>query len=344
MKVFDLFSDREIPDGTQTANYRLLPQDSLVILGVASNNSPKFDQWHRQLKNISATGQYVFVDGGHDPVRLSDVDVAATLEFLEHQFPNTKAVLLSSNCAHWNNPLPKTVYFPFCFLNLYQPSNPGARKKRMGCLNRNNTPHRPWLMHNLLSKGLIDPNRDVYSIAFASPFDGVSYADVASFLGLPPDNPITEIIHSYPPYVATNYDEFINDYTTNHPAWHTGITIITETECGDWTMMTEKTCKAIMNKCCWTAYASETGYEVMRGLGFDPDFFDEHASYTDVSPIERICQKFDTEESAIDYYHSQQQRIEHNFFWFGDAQGSSNQIGPWANNWLPKLQHCLSNL
>jgi hypothetical protein len=52
-------------------------------------------------------------------------------------------------------------------------------------------------------------------------------------------------IAKWPASIATHPDDFLNDYSINHPAWHTGIAIITETEPDEHTIVCEKTGKGI---------------------------------------------------------------------------------------------------
>ena len=147
-----------------------------------------------------------------------------------------------------------------------------------------------------------------------------------------------------PSKIATHPDDFYNDWTTHHPAWHTAIAIITETDVGDATMVTEKTMKGIMSKSCWSSYMADSGYQLLEAFGFEPRLFADHASYTDIDPILNICRTFDTESAAMDYYHSKLNVIEHNFEWYGGLGGSTHKIGPWADIFLPKFQARLQSL
>ena len=146
--------------------------------------------------------------------------------------------------------------------------------------------------------------------------------------------------------VATHPDDYPNDYTVDHPAWHTAISIVTETESGWMTMITEKTWKAIRSRSCWSAYMSDSGYQFLRDMGFEPDFFNRHASFVDIKPIVKICKTFDTEAVALDYYHSQINKINHNFEWSGgdNQENCQNLNSPWAQRFLRKFHQDLDRL
>jgi hypothetical protein len=267
------------------------------------------------------------------------------LDLIKTHHPGSDPVFLSSNCDHYFAEIPGIVYFPCFFFSNFSKVPLVPRNKRIGCLNRQNTPHRPWLMHNLLSRGLLDQDRDIYSVSFASPYDLASYTDVDGWLQLP--QKVNQLLHRYPPQIATNPDGFPNDVdTVDHPAWHTAITIVTETESGDRTMISEKTPKAIVANCCWTAYMGEAGYQLLEAFGFAPRFFEQHAEGTNIGPIIDICSTLDTEAVAADYRNQFLQQIDHNARWYGNSAELVDQhkilqartSSPWYSLWHLKFQ------
>lgn len=313
--------------------YWVLPEHSVVLMHMTTSGRIDYDAWTRQLDHIPR-GRRVFVDNSYDPVVMKDEDILDLLDFIASVLPGSEPVFLSSRCQHYIDPVPGIVYFPFCFLRNYAAPLDQPRQRRMGCLNRQNTPFRPWLMHNLLSQGLLDSDRDVYSVCFTSPYDDVSYADVASWLGQGPE--INNIIRGYPPRMSTHDDGWPNEVRSAlHPAWYTGVTIVTETEPGDLTLVSEKTLKAIVANCCWTSYMSETGYALLEEFGFQPRFFPEHAQDRDIQPILDICTVIDTEARAMEYRMEHIAQIQHNADWFDLGSG------PWLDAWLPKFHNSI---
>lgn len=347
MLVLDLINPLIIKEiGPGNFSHRLLPDDCVIL-----NNTPfirpeiSWDDFYQQLRQIQAQGlsqRYVFVDCSYDPIKYSDSEIQQRINEIAEFFPANKTAFLSSLTRHYFSNLSKVIYYPFFFLPKYEEYQPRPRSHRIGCLNRQNTPHRPWLMHNLLSQGLIDDRRDVFSISFTSVYDDVSYSDVASWLGKPPE--FNNILRQWPSKMATHSDNFYNDWTTHHPAWHTAISVITETDPGTHTLITEKTIKGIMSQSCWTSYMDDSGYKLLEAFGFEPRLFADHASYTNIEPILGICRTFDTESAAMDYYHSLQHIIQHNFHWYGGTSGSTRQLGPWIDRFLPKFHSLLENL
>lgn len=328
--AFDLRQPGKIFVNDAPECYRILPSDSIVLMGMTLMGTIDMESWQQQLKQIPHA-KWIFVDNSYDPVKLSDDGIAIVLGLIKECYPEARIFFLSSNCRHYLSPINGVVYFPYCFFNIYEPSDNRVRSRRMGCLNRNNTPHRPWLMHNLLSQGLIDQDRDVYSVCFTSPYDTTSYSDVAGWLGQSPE--FNQIFRQYPPHMATHPDGAANDvFTVRHPAWHTAVTIITETEAGDLTMVTDKTIKGMISDCCWTAYMGESGYRLLEEFGFEPRFFSQHAQGTDVAPILEICRVLDTESRAMDYREQKLSQIKHNHDWY------TGPYGPWFQLWNPKFQ------
>jgi hypothetical protein len=343
LRTFNLRDPNTVVEIDNPVNYKVLPQDSVALHHVLYHLTPQMTTWHHQFSQLvsqGVTANRVFIDGSFDPVIYTESQLNELIELAQQFWPNSKILLLSSDVKHFGIGNENICWFPWCFLNIYQESRPRVRQKRIGCLNRRNAPHRVWLMHHLLTQGLLDAERDVYSISFLSHYDQVSASNVAAWLNQPPwFNDL--IYHHQPADVATHPDDFANDYTTNHPAWSTAIAIITETEPGPWTMITEKTLKAIMSRSCWTSYMGDDGYQLMEVLGFEPRLFDSHAEGYNIVPTLDLCRKLDTESVAMDYYHSRVQQIEHNFEWFGGADGSTNQLGPWWENYYPQLRYKL---
>lgn len=344
MKVFDFLSPTCLQEfaGTPDA-YRMLPDNSIVLWNTpyTTIDRSSWTNYYKNLqtlKNQSITDRYVFIDASCDPLLVSNQDMldhlAATREF----FPNAKVAVLTSRCQDWFDDIPGLIYYPFFFSIAYNSYEPRPRAGRIGCLNRQHSPHRVWLMHSLLSENLIDPSRDVYSVGFASPYDPTFYCKVSSFIENRRDLDLA--IQKYPPQISTHPDNFSNDYTINHPAWHTGIAVVTETHPGDKTLITEKTAKAIISQSCFSIYMAEAGYRVLEELGFEPRFFPDHASNTNIEPIIQLCKTIDTESAAMDYRQQHMAKINHNAEWFN--QGAV--FGPWYDQYKSKFQRDLDRL
>jgi len=343
LRTFNLRDSSTVVEIDNPINYRVLPEDGIALHHVLYHLTPEMSVWHNQFKMLAdqqVTAQYIFIDGSFDPVIYTEQQLDELVALAQQFWPNSKILMLSSDVKHLHTGKENIIWFPWCFLNLYTESLPRPRKKRIGCLNRRNAPHRVWLMHNLLTQNLIDPDRDVYSISFMSCLGASDPSNVAAWINQPPwFNDL--IYHHQPAAIATHPDDFANDYTTNHPAWSTAIAVITETEPGPFTMVTEKTLKAIMSRCCWTSYMGDDGYQTMEHLGFQSRLFDSHAEGYNIVPILDLCRTLDTESAAMDYYHSRTKQIEHNFEWFGGAAGSTKKLGPWWVQYEPILRYRL---
>jgi hypothetical protein len=343
--AFDLTTPYTVAPHDVGFVFSILPENSAIIhSALPKSNSVDFDSWEQQVKQLPQ-GHRFFIDHSYDPVKISNSDILCLLDLIKTHHPGSDPVFLSSNCDHYFAEIPGVVYFPYFFFYNFGKLIPRARSKRIGCLNRQNTPHRPWLMHNLLSQGLLDQDRDVYSVSFASPYDPASYTDVDGWLQHP--QKINHLLQRYPPQIATNPDGFPNDVNSvGHPAWHTAVTIVTETESGDRTMISEKTPKAIVANCCWTAYMGESGYQLLEAFGFAPRFFEQHAEGTNIEPIMRLCSMLDTESVAADYRNQFLHQIEHNARCYGDSveSGAQHKIlqaraaSPWYSRWHFKFQ------
>jgi hypothetical protein len=348
IKSFDLTTPGIVVDHECADHYQLLPPGSAILHGMATSGIVDFTAWEKQILQLP-TGYRFFIDNSYDPVKLSDRDIQSLIELITTYFPGSDPVFLSSKCGHYLCPVDNIVYFPFFFFYVYENSYQRPRQKRIGCLNRQNSPHRVWLMHRLLTDNLLDADRDVYSICFSSPYDDTSYADVDAWLNQ--EIKINSVIRSYSPRIATHDDNFPNDVTTvNHPAWHTAITIVTETEPGPSTLITEKTLKAIAAECCWTAYMDDAGYRLLEEFGFDPRFFAHHAEDKNIDPLIEICRMFDTESVAADYRDRHMDQIIHNRYCLGaestnlkkSYQWTVHLDNPWFSRWFPKFQHSIS--
>lgn len=293
----------------------------------------------RDLAQQISTPTYVFLDASWDPVYLSNTEIAAYLASVQEIFNKSKVCLLSARAQHFYDNIPGCVYFPL-FLMLDYPNLQWQPKKgRIGCLNRRNAPHRIFLMHHLLDRQLIDPQRDVYSVSFTNVYSG-NYTDVDSAAN---SKGINQAQLQWPSQIQTHPDNFPNDYGITHPAWHTGVVIITETEVDQNTLICEKTAKGILSRSCFSVYMHEVGYRVLEDLGFEPRFFPDHAQDFNIKPIVKICKMLPTADDAIAYSQQHQSQIDHNFSWFAPGQGAM-QSRPWFNRWHTKLQQVLDNL
>ena len=345
MKVFDFVNPNSVRQITGPNNaYRILPNNSIVLMNTPCTHIDRASSWADYYKNLktlkdqSITDTFVFIEAAWDPVLVSTQDCVDNLAITKEFFPGAKVAVLTSRCQNWFDDIPGVIYYPYFGVVVYNGYTPSPRAGRIGCLNRQNSPHRLWLMHSLLSEKLIDSNRDIYSVGFANPYDLTAYGRVSSFIDGRFD--LDDEIKKYPPQISTHPDNFPNDYTINHPAWHTGICVVTETHPGKSTIISEKTAKAIMSKSCFSIYMAEAGYRVLEELGFEPRFFIDHASDTNIEPIKQICRQFDTESAAMDYRQQHMDKINHNAEWFNQGP----VLGPWYNKYLPKLQRDLARL
>lgn len=344
MKVFDFVNPNQVQliEGVNNG-HRMLPDNSVILTGTPytrldCNSWKDYYKNLQVLKDQSVNDTYVFIDASWDPLWVSNQDMLDHLAATKEFFPGAKVAVLSSRCQNWFDDIPGLIYYP-CFGSIvYNCYEPRPRAGRIGCLNRQNSPHRVWLMHSLLSQNLIDPSRDIYSVGFASPYDLTAYAKVSGLVSN--SDEIDKAIKQYPPQIATHPDNFPNDYTINHPAWHTGIAVVTETHPGENTLISEKTAKAIISQSCFSIYMAEAGYRVLEELGFEPRFFANHASEANIEPIIQLCKTIDTESAALDYRQQHIDKINHNTEWF--SQGPI--FGPWYDQYKPKFQRDLDRL
>jgi hypothetical protein len=336
LKVFD-FLDLHNPVEifSPTNPYRLLPDNSLILQNFAKHASANFNTvvLLHGVTQLPTNFDYVFINDSYDPVTLSDTEIHATVKLLRQHFTNSHVIFLSSKCSHYFSHDTHILWYPFFLLTEYT-TIIRPRQGRIGCLNRRNAPHRIWLMHNLLSQNLIDHDRDIFSVSFVNIYDRTHPVDVNAWLGIGNTNH-NELITQYPDSIATISDNFPNDHTGLHPAWHTAITIVTETECDAYSMITEKTAKALSNRCCWIAYTGNDCIRVLANLGFETQLFDQHASATNIDPIVQVCRTLDTESVAMDYYNSKLPQIEHN---------KQHLDHGWLAQYLPKLDQSLNSL
>jgi len=321
----------------------LLPEDHIILGNTPFNGWPDWDSFvsacHSLSKQISPP-TWVFVDASWDPVMSTNHTLTQYIEGLKEIFPKSKVCMLSANACHFYDNLPGCVYLPYFLMhNTHGELNYRPKAGRIGCLNRRNALHRIWLMHHLLDQRLIDPQRDIYSIRFTDMNSG-AYQDVDYLLNITGFNQLQQ---QWPTQIQTHPDGFPNDYSIDHPAWHTGIVIITETEPTPCVMMTEKTAKGILSKSCFSVYMGEAGYKVLEDLGFEPRFFSTHAEEYNIDPILDICRNITTEQQALEYRNLHLDKINHNFEWFAYGQGNLNQR-PWWPKYQLKLNAALDML
>ena len=324
----------------------VLPADNIILQRTPFTGwGGQDDHWSRfytacaHLASSITTPRFVFVDASWDPFVMPNLEIVARLHDLEEIFVGSKVCVLSARAQHFYDELPGCLYMPLFAMINYPEIQHRPKQGRIGCLNRRNAPHRVWLMHHLLDQNLVDAHRDVYSVSFVNLWSN-SYVDVDSVVG-------TSWFNSaqlkWPSQIQTHPDNFPNDYSIDHPAWHTGIVIVTETEVDTNTLICEKTAKSILSKSCFSIYMHEVGYCVLTDLGFEPRFFTDHAQHFDIQPIINICRQFDTADCAIDYSHQHSSQIEHNYDWFAYGSGTV-QSRPWYARWKPKLQLALDQL
>jgi hypothetical protein len=340
VKVFDFLQANNPTEiaGT-TLSYSILPSNSIVLQNVAKHitTNPVCKTTIEHLKQLPSAVKYVFIDASYDPVMLTDTEILIAIELVQQQFTSSQVIFLSSKCGHYYSQHKNILWYPTFLLWNYQTIDI-PRQKRIGCLNRRNAPHRIWLMHNLLDQGLIDHERDIFSVAFAHFLDHARTIDIDSWLGFKNTNYNT-LIKQYPDSITTVPDDFSNgtpiDMTADHPAWRTAVTIVTETECGEYGMISEKTVKALANKCCWIAYTGSDCIRVLDDLGFNTKLYSGHAHGVNIDPIIQVCKTLDTESVAMDYYNLQLPHIQHNKYHLDHD---------WQVRYLPKLQQALDSL
>jgi hypothetical protein len=337
LKVFDFLSLHKPVEVFYTAgSHQLLPDNSLVLFNFAKHvgDHPTIAVLAQVLKQLPTNFDYVFIDNSYDPVTLSDIQIQEITDLVTQHFINSHVIFLSSKCSHYYSDEKNILWYPFFLLAEY-PTVIQPRQQRIGCLNRRNALHRIWLMHNLLSQNLIDHNRDIFSIAFANVYDQDRVDNkIDEWAGLG-NTDYNKLIAQYPNSIATIPDNFPNDHGTLHPAWHTAITIVTETECGDLGIITEKTAKALAANCCWIAYTGSDCIRVLTSLGFETQLFDQHATGRNIDPIVQVCRDLDTESAAMDYYNSKLPQIEHN---------KQHLRHGWLTQYVPKLKQTLDLL
>jgi len=308
-------------------DYRLLPDDSVVFAVTGSTDWSKIPTYLEQVPYVST--KYVFVEAASDPWEITDTEINAILQPFRQKFINARCIFLSASCKHFYSTDPNIVWYPKHLLINYDVPVPQTRNKRIGCLNRRNSAHRVWLMYNLLEQALIDHERDIFSVCFRNIADN-GQLDINAWM------PGAKIdLDKYPAQIATmpdNIQEF-NPNISEHPAWHTAITIVTETKVNQYSQLTEKTFKAMMSDCCWISYSAQSNLDVLQDLGFETSTFDQHATGHDIDPILKVCQELDTESAAMDYYHSKQPVIAHNKQWLLNNQ--------WQDRYMPKLNSIL---
>lgn len=341
MKIFDFIqADQPKEIFGESYLYRILPKNSVVLQNVLKhgNINLKPQELTQGLKTISVDAEYVFVDDSSDTVAFSDLEILFALELIKQQFGNCKPVFLSGKCSHYYSAHKNIIWYPKFLLWDY-PTQHRPRQKRIGCLNRRNAPHRVWLMYNLLEEGIIDHDRDIFSISFVDFLDKNHTADIDGWIKKPGTN-YNSMIKQYPDTIATMPDHFSSsvgiDMTTEHPAWHTAITVVTETECGDLAMISEKIMKAIAAECCWIAYTGVDSIRVLNDLQFDTKLFEHHASGTDIECIRQVCKMIDTQDLAMDYRHSRRHQIQHNKQHLVSEE--------WLKHYVPKLESVLNSL
>jgi hypothetical protein len=322
------------------AKLDILPENSLAISRSPFCGYGSWDNFFiackRMQENLPCM-PYVLIDACWDPVFANDSEITYVLQELSNIFPSSKILLLSSLAQHYFDHPAGVVYFPlFATLSFEEVIQP--RQGRMGCLNRRHALHRVHLMHELLTQGLLDADRDIYSVSLVN----VNLSDRIN-LGGTGFEWIENTLQSWPDRIATHPDGFPSDYTIMHPAWHTGIAIVTETEPGNLCLVTEKTAKALASRSCFTIYMADAGHRVLEELGFAPRFFAGHAEHNNIDPILQICRDIDTEAAALDYRQQHIGQIEHNYQWYGNNIESIKQR-PWYAKFAPKLQYALNNL
>lgn len=320
----------------------ILPSNSILLERTPFNYGawPEFFTACVDLKNQISTPEWVFVNAAWDPVKISNQTLQIQRQELQAIFAQSKVCVLSARAQHFYDDIPGCVYFPQFLAINYHTLEVQKRSGRIGCLNRRNAAHRVLLMNTLLEQNLIDDAKDIYSVSFTSLYSDTYYQDLEKEVGV---TGIDQAQRRWPKQIATHPDNFFNDYSINHAAWHTGVAIITETEPGEHTIICEKTGKGILSKSCFSIYMSEAGYQVLEDLGFEPRFFPDHAEDYNINPILDICKNITTESQALEYRQLHMDKINHNFDWFAYESGELTSR-PWFARYKPKLSQALDSL
>lgn len=318
MKVFSLRDEKNIQElNAPFQNYRILPDDSLVLTDVVAEHK-SLQQITTELRQvitqISTHASYVFLDTSADPVYFPSQDLDLMCDIVKNHYTSSKCFMLTGNCEYYFGTNQNVFWYPYWLLSQQSDAAPILRQKRIGCLNRKNSPHRVWLMYNLLDQNLISHEIDIFSVSFNNIYSK-NPCNIRSWM---PDLPaeIVKKIRNYPYEIATFDDGFPNDHSLSNPAWATAIAVITETQVGQHALITEKTCKAFASKSCGILYTGQTSLDVLTDLQFDIATFEKHATGFDINPIIKVCRDFDTESRATEYYHSKIEIINHNHDWF----------------------------
>jgi hypothetical protein len=340
MVEFEVDRDDIIPGYAWPAS-PALPENSIALARTPFTlhdiNWDDFFLRCKKLKQQVSSPSYVFVNATWDPMQINNQELSQRRLELQEIFSESKVIVLTAQASHYYDDLPGVMYFPFFTLADYGTLQFKPRQGRFGCLNRRAALHRIRLMYQVLEQKLLDPSKDVYSINFAN-LSGSSYNLGGSDL-----THLMPILEQWPGQIATHPDKFPNDYSIDHPAWHTGIAIITETAPGDNTIISEKTGKGIASQSCFSIYMADVGYRVLEDLGFEPRFFTSHAEYDNIEPLLKIIKEIETPSQALDYRWQHIKQIEHNFSWFNLDQPNFLKR-PWYARYEPKLKSVLESL
>lgn len=340
MQAYQL-EDNKFVAASDFLGQSILPSNSILLQRTPFNYGSWQDFFSacRDLKNQITAPKWVFVNAAWDPVKISNQELQERRQELQDMFAQSKVCILSAHAQHFYDDILGCVYFPLFLAVNYYTLEFRPRSGRIGCLNRRNAAHRVWLMHNLLEQNLIDSVRDVYSVSFTCLYSN-EYFDVDGHMNT---KGMDQAQRQWPKQIATHPDDFLNDYSINHPAWHTGIAIITETEPDEYTIVCEKTGKGIVSKSCFNIYMGEVGYRVLEDLGFEPRFFPDHAQGSNIEPLLDICKNIATESQALEYRQQHMDKINHNFDWFAYESGELSSR-PWFARYQPKLSQALGSL
>lgn len=315
----------------------ILPANSWILhcTPFTAGEMAAWDQFFSACAHLASNcvpADFVFVDAAWDPIQISNNQICDYVDRLQQIFGGKKVCVLSSRAQHWFDNIPNCVFFPLFLMIPYPPVKHSLRQGRFGCLNRRNADHRVRLMTQLLEQGLLSSEQDVYSVALTSVHDPKTIGDTVCIFG-----------KTWPSRIATHPDNFPNDYSIDHPAWHTGIAIVTETLVDENSLFTEKTAKSILSKSCFSIYIGKPAYAVLEQLGFLPRFFSEHAHDHNIDPILELCKNIRNANQAIEYRQQHIDKIDHNYHWFDFGQESVIQR-PWWPLYQPKLQQALDSL
>lgn len=292
----DTFDKTTLTLGHRVPLYqRFFPQGSAVLGGFLGMIDRQLDKRHARFDDHEAAAERlatkikdipehtVFVMAATDPFCLESDQVDYMVNIIS-QIANKKIIWLSGDCSQYQKSVDNSVYFPFWLAireNFQQP--PANRTHRFSCLNRRPARHRDLVIDSLLQKNLLDPQQDVYSIRWQR--NGQVF--------------------------ATHPDNWPNDHSIDHAAYHAYLNIVTETVPWERGIISEKTTKVFESETAGIMYNSPASFLVLKNLGFEIDYV-EHATLDNILPVVNLIQQLQDREDCRAWYQQNIQQHRHN--------------------------------